>query len=93
VVRLKGLAEELRKKKVAEKADVRIGKAGLHEGIIKEIERRLKEHRAVKIKLLRSARDKVTDKDIIELAKKLDAIVADIRGYTYVLISRKLKSE
>ncbi len=93
MVKLRGLAEELRKKKVAGKADVRIGKAGLHEGIIKEIERRLKEHRAVKIKLLRSSRDKVTDKDIIELAKRLNAIVADIRGYTYVLISREPKSE
>jgi RNA-binding protein len=83
--------EELRKEKVAGRADVNIGRAGLHEGIVKEIERRLKEHRAVKIKLLKSVRNIIRNEDIKRLAESIGAIIADERGYTYVLISRKPK--
>jgi RNA-binding protein len=83
--------EELRKEKVTGRADVNIGRAGLHEGIVKEIERRLKEHRAVKIKLLKSVRNIIRNEDIKRLAESIGAIIADERGYTYVLISRKPK--
>jgi RNA-binding protein len=83
--------EELRKEKVAGRTDVNIGRAGLHEGIVKEIERRLKEHRAVKIKLLKSVRNIIRNEDIKRLAESIGAIIADERGYTYVLISRKPK--
>jgi RNA-binding protein len=91
MVRLKGVLEKLRKEKVVSKADVNIGKSGLHEGIVKEIERRLKEHMAVKVKVLRSVRNTVTSEDIKRLAERLGAIIADERGYTYVLISKKPK--
>uniref|UniRef100_A0A7J2TAX5 RNA-binding protein n=1 Tax=Ignisphaera aggregans TaxID=334771 RepID=A0A7J2TAX5_9CREN len=91
MARLRGSLERLRKEKVVSRVDVNIGKAGLHEGVVKEIERRLREHGAVKIKLLKSARSIVSSEDIKKLAEGLGAILADERGYTYVLISRKQK--
>uniref|UniRef100_A0A7C4FFV7 RNA-binding protein n=1 Tax=Ignisphaera aggregans TaxID=334771 RepID=A0A7C4FFV7_9CREN len=91
MARLRGSLERLRKEKIVSRVDVNIGKAGLHEGVAKEIERRLREHGAVKIKLLKSARSIVSSEDIKKLAERLGAILADERGYTYVLISRKQK--
>jgi RNA-binding protein len=69
-------------------ADVIIGKNGLTDGVLKEIDRRLKEKGVVKVKALKSA-IKVTGLDRKTLAKvvaeKLNALLLDVRGRTFVL--------
>jgi len=69
-------------------ADVIIGKNGLSEGVLREIDRRLKEKGVVKVKALRTA-VKVTGLDRRELARrvaeKLGARLLDVRGRTFVL--------
>ncbi len=90
IVGYKKAIDRLKKQKVAiHRADVNIGKNGLHENIVNEIKRRLELERVVKIRILKSARQYVSENDIYQLAKNIDAIVADVRGYTYVLISKK----
>lgn len=89
-MKVKGSFKELKKLKIAQhRADVNIGKLGLHEGVIEEIKRRLKDHGIVKIRILKSARSIVSGDDVKKLAELLNAFLADERGYTYVLISRK----
>lgn len=70
------------------KANVRIGKDGLDQGIGDEIAAQLKKHRIMKIKVLDSA-----DGDVGELAQRIaeanDAVVVDIRGGVMVITDRR----
>jgi len=69
-------------------ADVIIGRKGLNDGVLREIDRRLKEKGVVKVKALKSA-IKVTGLDRRTLARtvaeKLGALLLDVRGRTFVL--------
>ncbi len=69
-------------------ADVIIGKNGLSEGVLREIDRRLKEKGVIKVKALKSALA-VTGLDRRELARRVaEAVRArllDVRGRTFVL--------
>ena len=70
------------------KADVIIGKAGLSEGVLAEIDRRLKRLKIVKVKMLKSAL-RATGMDRFELARKvaeaLGAQLLEVRGRTLIL--------
>ncbi len=69
-------------------ADVIIGKNGLSEGVLREIDRRLKEKGVIKVKALKSA-IAVTGLDRRELARRVAEAVGarllDVRGRTFVL--------
>ncbi len=69
-------------------ADVIIGKNGLSEGVLREIDRRLKEKGVVKVKALRTAII-ATGLDRRELARRVAEAVGarllDVRGRTFVL--------
>lgn len=91
MVKPQGLADKLKKEKIRiHRADVSIGKKGIHIGIINEIKRLLKLQGCIKIRVLRGARDIVAEADIAKLATELNADIVDRRGYTYVLISRRI---
>lgn len=94
--------KELKKYWQQRKAEIRIGKAGLSENILREIDRRLKEQEIVKVKILRSAFT-VERKDRFqiaqEVAEKLNAILVEVRGKTFIVyrerrenLKKKLKT-
>ena len=72
-------------------AMMQIGKAGLSEGVIKETKRLLKEHKYIKIRLLRSAGGSgPTKKETFEtLCKEVEAVLVGIRGNTAVIFRPK----
>lgn len=91
MVKLEGLAEELRKECTRRhRADVNIGRNGIHTNLVNEVKRVLEAQGIAKLRVLRNARNIVSDDDVASLAKAVDAIVADSRGYTYILIARKI---
>jgi len=72
------------------KPEVRIGKSGVTESVLKEIDRMLKDREIVKVKLLKSVR-KTGDRRTIaaQVAEKLGAKLLGVRGGTFVLYRRK----
>ena len=75
-------------------AHVRIGKQGVTESVLKEIDRLLEDRGVIKVKVLRSLRRREgfdIDRVAEEVAEKLGARVEDVRGGTFVLSRRKRK--
>lgn len=68
-------------------ATIRLGKAGITDGIVEEIKAQLENRRVVKVKVLRSARHPGMDvKDMAgDVADRCGARVAQVKGFTLVL--------
>ena len=72
---------------------MQIGKSGVSEGIVKELDRLLKEHKYMKIRILRSALDTgLTKEKLLEtVCEKTGAILVGMRGNTAVIYRLKGK--
>jgi RNA-binding protein len=68
---------------------VQLGKAGITDSFIEEVRDQVKKKKTVKVKILRSAKGVKDRKEIAaEVAKRCNAILADVRGNTFVLNKR-----
>lgn len=73
-----------------EKPTVWVGKAGVTEGLVGEISKQLDAHRAVKVKVQKSALVERTVGEIAaEVARKTEAELIEVRGRTFVLYRRR----
>ena len=65
---------------------INIGKSGVNDSVIKEIDNLLRKYKILKIKILMSARQN-TEKGIMaeEVSKKTKSKVLSIRGSTFIL--------
>jgi len=76
---------------------VRVGKRGITEGLLAELDNVLSARGVVKVKLLRNFREaygvgsKSKHEVAAELAESLGAEVVEVRGYTIVLRRRKAR--
>ncbi|MCD6341120.1 MAG: YhbY family RNA-binding protein [Desulfurococcales archaeon] len=74
------------------KAHVNIGKQGVTENVIKEIERRLEDEEVIKVRVLRSFK-RASGREIEEIAEevagKVNAKVVDVRGNVFVLVKMR----
>lgn len=79
------------RKKLHEKPDIRIGKAGISEGVIQETKRLLKAKGIIKIKFLKNIAETKEDvKRLIEgLAEKTNAEIGKIIGRTAILYKKE----
>jgi len=85
----------VRSRKAEEVVVVRVGKKGLTEGVLSEIDNVLRARGVVKVKLLRNFReaygvDRLARRQVAEeLARRLGAEVVDVRGYVITLRRRR----
>lgn len=71
------------------KPTLNIGKYGITDALISEIKKRLKKHKTLRIKILKSARIKKDKKEIAEeVSQKVKAKILDFRGNTFILEKR-----
>jgi RNA-binding protein len=68
-----------------EKAVIRIGVKGLTEGLLNEIKRQLNARGVIKIRVLKSVREKITEEDLKEFLRKINARIISRRGYVYLV--------
>ncbi|MCX8184432.1 MAG: YhbY family RNA-binding protein [Sulfolobales archaeon] len=76
------------------KPQIRIGKSGIHSSLLQEIERRLKEKRVIKVRVLKSHLAKSgADMESIasEVAKLVKAELINVRGHVFILRKRAEK--
>ncbi|MEM0366427.1 MAG: YhbY family RNA-binding protein [Acidilobaceae archaeon] len=80
------------REKIHSRADVIIGKNGLTEGVIREIEERLRSREVVKVKLLKASLE-VIGSDRVGIARiiaeRVNAELVDVRGRTFILYKPK----
>jgi RNA-binding protein len=75
--------------RVAGKIDMQLGKSGITEAFLKEVEFRLKKQKVVKIRVLKSFRrvfNTSIEKIAEEIAEKTNSRVYEVRGFTFTLI-------
>lgn len=85
---MRGGLEDLKKKARHGPPQVQIGKYGVSRGVIEEIKKRLKKHKVVKVKILKSA-IQVEGKDRFEIAEEVARLTSsklvEVRGKTFIL--------
>lgn len=68
---------------------VQLGKAGVTDSFIEELKAQIKKKKTVKVKILRSAKGEQDRKEIAsDVARKCNAVLADVRGNTFILNKR-----
>ena len=74
------------KKIIHGRTQIRIGKSGMNEGVIKEVNTQIKKLKAIKIKFLEISPFDTTKEAVEHLSQLTNTNIADIRGNTCVLI-------
>lgn len=81
---------ELKARAASISPTLQVGKEGITQGVIEELERQLKKSLLVKVKILKSAREKVDKRDIIRsLAELSGSELVEERGNTAVFCRKR----
>jgi len=75
-----------------EKPTIWIGKSGVSEELLKEIEKQLDNKEMVKIKILKGALEENEAKQIaLQVSEQIEASLVEVRGHTFMLYKRRKK--
>jgi len=86
------MKHRIKRKLSGEKPSIWIGKNGVSEELLKEIEKQLEKKEMVKIRILKSALERDETKKIaVRIAEKTEASLVDVRGHTFMLYKRYKK--
>ncbi|MEN3000163.1 MAG: YhbY family RNA-binding protein [Acidilobaceae archaeon] len=78
------------REKATGRADVIVGKRGLEEGVLREIEERLRLQEVVKVKMLRTVPELGDRRELAaRVAEAVGAQLVEVRGRTFVLYKPK----
>jgi RNA-binding protein len=78
----------------AERPTVWIGKNGISEEVLAELDSQLERTEVVKAKILKTALGETRAKAIAaEIAQKTDSTLVEVRGHTFILYRKKKKKQ
>ena len=78
------------KRMASQSPTIRIGKAGITQGLVDEVSKQLDKRRVVKLRVLKSFLAEKTVKDVAaDLARKTGSTLVEVRGHTFVLYRRR----
>ncbi len=77
-----------------ERPAVRIGKSGISEQVLAEIDNRLERAEIVKVKVLKAALGRQSARAIAqEIATQTESALVEVRGHTFILYRKEKKSQ
>ncbi|HEY4675461.1 MAG TPA: YhbY family RNA-binding protein [Candidatus Bathyarchaeia archaeon] len=87
-----GMKRRIKRELSLENPTIRIGKSGVSEQLLGEIEKQLENKEMIKVKILKSALAADEAKQIaVGIAEKAEAFLVEVRGHTFMLYKRRRK--
>jgi len=87
-----GMKRRIKRELSGEKPTIWIGKNGVSQELLKEIEKQLEKREMVKVKILKSAFQKDKAREIASIiAEQTEAALVEVRGHTFMLYKRHRK--
>jgi RNA-binding protein len=87
-----GTKRRVKRRLSEEKPTIWIGKIGVSQELLKEIDKQLEKRKMIKIKILKSALEKDEAKGIASrIAEQTEASLVEVRGHTFMLYRRHKK--
>ena len=84
------MKRRIKRRLSGEKPTIQIGKNGVSEKLVKEIEKQLEKKEMVKIKILQSALEGEEAREIAsKIAEQTVSSLVEVRGHTFMLYKRK----
>ncbi|RJS76187.1 YhbY family RNA-binding protein [Candidatus Bathyarchaeota archaeon] len=82
----------VKKRLSAEKPTIWVGKTGVSQELLKEVDKQLDKNEMVKIKILKSALESSKTKEVAaQIAEQTRSSLVEVRGNTFMLYKRRKK--
>jgi len=86
------MKRRIKRELIGEKPTIWMGKSGVSQELLSEVEKQLDKKEMVKIKILKSALGEKEAKQIaLKIAEQTEASLIEVRGHTFVLYKRRKK--
>ena len=86
------MKRRIKRKLSGEKPTLWIGKNGVSQELISEIEKQLEKKEIIKIRILKSALERDETKQIASMiAEQAEGLLVEVRGHTFILYKRRKK--
>ncbi len=87
-----GAKRRVKRKLSGEKPTILIGKNGVSQELLEEIEKQLEKKEMVKVKILKSALGEKETKEIaFKITEQTESSLVEVRGHTFILYKKRRK--
>lgn len=82
----------VKKRLSAEKPTIWVGKAGVSQELLKEVDKQLDKNEMVKVRILKSALESGKTREVVaKIAEQTQSSLVEVRGNTFMLYKRRKK--